>query len=42
MSGDDILTFDVTGTALEAASGLAENYFGFDLENEVVSYPMPT
>jgi hypothetical protein len=42
LSGDDILTFDVTGTALEASTGLAEDYFSLDLENEVASYPMPT
>jgi len=42
LSGDDILTFDVTGTAVEAATGAAEDYFAILLENTQASYPMPT
>jgi hypothetical protein len=41
LSGDDILSFDVTGTAVEAASGAAEDYFVLLLENEQASYPLP-
>ena len=41
LSGDDLLMLQITGTAMEAASGLAEDYFGITVENEVSAYTVP-
>ncbi|MCP4709973.1 MAG: hypothetical protein GY869_15220 [Planctomycetes bacterium] len=41
LAGDEIVTMDVVGTAIEAPSGLAEDYFQILLENAVSGYPLP-
>ena len=41
LQGDDLLMLQVSGTAMEAASGNAEDYFGILVENTVSSYVIP-
>lgn len=42
LMGDDLIMMQLVGTAIEPDTGLPEDYYNILLENETVSYPMPT
>ncbi len=42
LEGDEIISLQLTGTALEADTTDPEDYFTITLQNETASYPMPT